>query len=400
MGALRQRLLKRLHAADRYHRLKICYPHRDDLESGVINVHSKIMVIDDALLTIGSANLSNRSMGFDTECNLALAADGKEPVAAAIAGFRNRLLAEHLGVDTEQVAASLEQTGSLIETAETVNSKQRSLENLRADDDSPLADTLSVNQIIDPERPISIDRLMNLFDTGSQQARPERTTRYKGWLFVAVLACAILLASIWRWSPLNQWLNIDTLLATADAIRQSPLTIPIMLAIYVVGSCLMFPITVLILATALSFGPLTGFLLAFSGSLLGGLSSYLIGRWLGRDAVRKLAGDRLNQLSRKIARRGWLAVAVVRVVPVAPFTIVNMVAGSTHISLTSFLIGTGIGMGPGIMAIMLFEGGLEQALRDPGWGSLTLALAALALAVLILVGGKRWVTRRAKSHDA
>ncbi len=399
MGALRQRILKKLYAADTHKRLKICYPDRSDFTDQTINVHSKVMVVDNTLLTIGSANLSNRSMGFDTECNLALSAEGDDDVAAAITGFRNQLLAEHLGAKPEEIAENINESESLLAAVATLNDGDRTLKDLQPDDEEPLADMLSADEIVDPERPISVDRLLTLFDLGNE--RPEEHLGYKkkAWRFAGVLALALVLAAIWRWSPLNQWLNIDTLLEAADLVRQSPLTIPIVLGIYLLGSCLMFPITIMILATALSFGPLTGFALALGGSLLGGMASYFLGRWLGRDAVRKLAGDKLNRLSRKIARRGWLAIAVVRVVPIAPFTIVNLVAGSTHISARSFLIGTAVGMGPGIMAIMIFEGGLEQALRDPGWGSLGLALVALCAAVLILFGGKRWLTEREDQQD-
>ena len=233
----------------------------------------------------------------------------------------------------------------------------------------------------------------------TKQADDQTRLKKKAWRFAAVLLGASLMALLWRWSPLNQWLNMDALLAAADLIRESSLTTPIVLAIYVVGSCVMFPITLMILATALSFGPYAGFALAFTGSLLGGLASYLMGRWLGRDAVRKLAGDRVNRISRKIARRGWLAIAVVRVVPIAPYTIVNMVAGATHISARSFLIGTAVGMGPGIMAIMMFEGGLEQVIRDPGWMTLLLALLAICGAVLVFIFGKRWLLRREEETD-
>ncbi len=399
MGALRQRLLKRLYAADAHQRLKICYPDRKAFTGQTLNVHSKILVVDDNLLTIGSANLSNRSMGFDTECNLALVAEEREDIAAAIQTFRNSLVAEHLGAATADVADHLEETGSLLKTIASLNGGERSLENLHPEKEDSLAHVLSADEIADPERPINLDRLLTFFDTGGYQKEDRHSHKQKAWRFATVLALALVLAALWRWSPLNEWLNIDTVLAVADRIRESALTIPIVLGIYLVGSCLMFPITIMILATALSFGPYTGFSLALGGSLLGGLASYFLGRWLGRDAVRKLAGDKLNRLSRKIARRGWLAVAIVRVVPIAPFTIVNLVAGATHISARSFLIGTAVGMGPGILAIMVFEGGLEQALREPSWGSYGLAFAAFCFAVLIVLYGKRWLTRQEKDRE-
>ena len=100
-----------------------------------------------------------------------------------------------------------------------------------------------------------------------------------------------------------------------------------------------------------------------------------------------------------MAKRGWLTIAFVRVIPIAPFTIVNMVSGSTHISARSFLIGTAIGMGPGIMAIMVFEGGLEQALRSASWPAASFIFIALfAAAILIFYLGKLWITKQ-DEHD-
>src|SRR5690606_30349610 len=121
-----------------------------------------------------------------------------------------------------------------------------------------------------------------------------------------------------------------------------------------------------------------------------------MGHWLGRDVVSRLAGEKVNRLSRKLARRGWLVVALVRVVPIAPYTIVNMVAGASHISARSFLIGTAIGMCPGILAIMIFGEGLKRVLLDPDWETVTLSLLALCCAVLILWIGRRWLARQAE----
>ncbi|MFO7812700.1 MAG: VTT domain-containing protein [Pelovirga sp.] len=394
MGALRQRLIKKLLQADEYQRLKICFPDRKGLDTDFINVHSKILVVDDTLLTVGSANLSNRSMGFDTECNLALAAEGQEHVQKAISAFRNRLLAEHLGTTKERVVSSLKETGALLATVDALNSNERSLQTLHPKTTDSLADTLSVNEIVDPERPISIERLFDYFDVHRGSPDHDAGIKKKAWWFAAVIALCLLLAILWRWSPLGEWLTLDNLLATADAIRKSPISTLLVLAIYIVGSCLMFPITLLVLATALSFDPYTGFALALSGSLLGGLATYLLGRWLGRDVVRTLAGEKVNRISRKLSKRGWMAIALVRVVPIAPFTIVNMVAGSSHISTRAFLIGTVLGMGPGILAIMLFEGALEHAIRNPDWSNILLAIMALSIAALIVFLFRRWLVRK------
>ncbi len=107
MDVLRGGALKRLRSVDRYHRLALYYSRVPDAEERCISVHSKVCVIDDVYVRIGSANLSNRSLGFDTECDLAVQASGDPNVGKSIAAFRNRLLGEHLDISSEDVAQAL-----------------------------------------------------------------------------------------------------------------------------------------------------------------------------------------------------------------------------------------------------------------------------------------------------
>ncbi|MEZ5584304.1 MAG: phospholipase D-like domain-containing protein [Candidatus Competibacteraceae bacterium] len=96
MDVLRARLLEKLRAADRHGRLRIYYPVVPELTDACVNVHVKLMIVDDRLLRIGSANLSNRSMGLDTECDLAIEAHDDDQRRAIVA-FRNHLLSQHSG---------------------------------------------------------------------------------------------------------------------------------------------------------------------------------------------------------------------------------------------------------------------------------------------------------------
>src|SRR5947209_14289871 len=79
-------------------------------------VHSKVMIVDDRLLRVGSANLNNRSMGTDTECDLALEA-GSEVERAAIRNVRARLIADHCGVAVHEAASAIAAHESLIRAA-------------------------------------------------------------------------------------------------------------------------------------------------------------------------------------------------------------------------------------------------------------------------------------------
>ena len=119
MHSLRGRVIDRLRAADHEDRFRIFCPVSRSEQP--IYVHAKIQIVDDQVFHIGSSNLNDRSIGFDTECNVAL--EGKP---ALIRSYRTRLLAEHLDVAPERIEATLTETGSLIATIDALNSTQGS----------------------------------------------------------------------------------------------------------------------------------------------------------------------------------------------------------------------------------------------------------------------------------
>ncbi|MFC7051441.1 phospholipase D-like domain-containing protein [Hansschlegelia quercus] len=156
MGSARAKLIAHVRRADRYGRFRIYYPAT---ASGTpIYVHAKIMIVDDALLRIGSSNLNNRSMGFDTECDLVLEALDDAGVSAAITATRDDLLAEHLGSTVAKVAETLAATGSLIATIEMLSAHGRRLEPLPVRETNALEDELAESDFVDPERPPGVWR--------------------------------------------------------------------------------------------------------------------------------------------------------------------------------------------------------------------------------------------------
>lgn len=373
MGVLRARLHQRLREADPAGRYRMYCPDVPQLATGCLNLHSKLFTADDDVLTIGSANLSNRSMGFDTECNLVLEAAGEERVRRAIAGMRNRLLGEHLGTDPAQVAAEIVRRSSLVGAIEALRGPRRTLHPLEplvtADIDALVPD----EALIDPERPIDPDELVADF-VPPEAKRPAANRMARTAILVLLLAA---LAAAWRWTPLRDWLDIGLLVGMADRLEAAPFTPLAVIGAYVVAGLIVMPVTVLIAVTGIVFGPVFGALYALAGGLASAAVTYAIGRRLGRDTVRRLAGGRLNRISKQLARRGVLAIAVVRMLPLAPFTIVNVVAGASHIGLRDFLLGTVLGMTPGILATVVFVDRIVEALRNPGIGTFV-SLAAVA----------------------
>jgi phospholipase D1/2 len=155
LGILRSRGIAQLRKADRRGRLHIFYPYVSGLSyDQYIKVHSKLMIVDDRALAQGSANLCNRSMAVDTECDLALEALPESGASQAIKHFRERLLAEHLGVSPSDVSHTFEQHGSLSATVGALNRKARRLIAFNGEVSS-VAETLQIGlKVFDPTRPL------------------------------------------------------------------------------------------------------------------------------------------------------------------------------------------------------------------------------------------------------
>lgn len=156
MGPARAIVVSRLKAADKKSRFRLYCPVAAGGES--IYVHAKIMIIDERLLKVGSSNLNNRSMGLDTECDLAIEAVPGHPdekrVSAAIKAIADDLLAEHLDASVETVAKTRRQTGSLIATIEQLSKpKGRRLAPLQLPEFTDTELSLTESHLLDPERP-------------------------------------------------------------------------------------------------------------------------------------------------------------------------------------------------------------------------------------------------------
>jgi phospholipase D1/2 len=386
MGVLRARIHNDLVRADRHQRYRVYCPWLDDCDAAgaaCLNVHSKILIVDDEFLTIGSANLSGRSMGLDTECNLAIEANGDQQISDAIAALRNRLLAEHLARDPRSVSEAVRNNGGLIAGIEALRGPGRSLKPLA----TPIEDEWSAlvldHSLLDPEEPIDTGLLVE--EVVSRSEKRSVALRSVGIVAIVILLCALALA--WRYTPLRELINTEALASMADAFAESPFAPLAVVAAYVIGGLVVLPVTVMIAVTGIVFGPVLGFVYALVGETLSAIFIYYLGRKLGRATVRRVAGKRINELSRRIAKRGLIAVVVVRMLPIAPFTIINLIAGASHIRFRHFVLGTILGMAPGTLILVLFVDRIVAAVRTPGPLTFTLLalIAGVALAVALLL---------------
>ncbi|MCZ2860623.1 phospholipase D-like domain-containing protein [Blastococcus sp. VKM Ac-2987] len=155
MGTARALVLESLREADVHDRFRLYTPVTEQREH--IYVHAKVTVVDDRLLRIGSSNVNNRSMGLDTECDLAIemveGRPGADRLAETIVGFRDRLLAEHLGCTPEDVVAAIADTGSLVQGIERLRRPTgRSLVPFEPPELGPADRALAESEVMDPEK--------------------------------------------------------------------------------------------------------------------------------------------------------------------------------------------------------------------------------------------------------
>jgi len=219
---------------------------------------------------------------------------------------------------------------------------------------------------------------------------PSSVLRRRVMMLAIALVVVLGLAIAWTATPLRHWLDVDWVVSELQRFGQAFGPVAATLG-FALAMTLAVPLTFLTLVALVAFGPWAGFGCAMVGALLGAAASYGIGAFLGHEVLVRLAGSRINLLSQRMATRGLVAVILVRMVPVAPFAVINMVAGASHIRLRDLVLGTAIGMTPGMLAMMVFVDQITEALRAPT--PLTFALLG-ATVLLIAVGAwglQRWL---------
>ncbi len=384
IGFLQNRLVRRIMKRDRFRRLGIFYPHAAGLNrfmrigSG-ITVHSKVMIVDSEFVKVGSANLNNRSMGLDTECDLSIEASGDLTVQKAIQHFRDRLLAEHLGSTTEKIASDCQANG-LLASIRAHRHQDRNLRALHKRTPLPLIPWIPKLKIFDPSGPIATESVVDSF-------MAEETGEKRPAVFfqsLSILLTGLAFVSVWE--------NLPILDFRPELIhlRESYLAAGIVFAL---GGIFLIPSFIFNLIAFTLWGPVLGFLITMVGSLVTSSMTYLEGRLLPRNYVRRLAGNRINSLGRRMARMGVIPNIVLRMLPIAPISVLNLISGAEHINFRHFLRASLLSMLPSILIFCAGQSVFEFIYKNQGKGPALISMSVFCLIFLL------WTLRpRNKAH--
>src|SRR5689334_10033838 len=159
------------------------------------------------------------------------------------------------------------------------------------------------------------------------------------------------------------------------------------------------PQIMLIAAAVVAFGPTLGFAYSWIGTMVSALVGFYLGRAAGAQALERFSGEGVQRFMRLIARNGFLASLIVRLVPSAPFIVVNMAAGVTPMRAMDFTLGTALGIVPKIVLTAFAGGSIVRLMKgDAGRAALWLALIVAAWIGLGWLA-RRWLRNREAVAD-
>lgn len=214
---------------------------------------------------------------------------------------------------------------------------------------------------------------------------------------ISVVIAMFCFGLLWQWLAMHDMLTPQRLLGFVEyslAWRDTPWAVVVIVLIYTGASLLVFPLSLLVAVTGLLFGPWWGFAYALAGTLAASIATYWAGRKLGREALLRHGGRRLNGLAKRLAGRGVRTMTVVNLLPLAPFTLTNMMAGAFHLRFRDYMLGSLLGIVPGLIGMTLLGSQLASLISAENRGELIFALGGIVLGVLVLLGLKRYATQR------
>ncbi len=201
--------------------------------------------------------------------------------------------------------------------------------------------------------------------------------RLLGWGLSLVAVGGMAVA--WHVTPLGDLIRPQAFLDYVGGLRDQPLAPLIIVGLFLLVGVLLLPVTPAVIVAVGASSPLIGFLYALLGVSVLGAFGFAVGRLAGRRQLQRLAGSPVHRVSQRLGDAGVLAITMARLMPVAHFTIISLTAGASHIRWRDFLVGTVLGMTPGIAVVALIFDQAALAARDP-------QDARLAAVVLVTIG--------------
>jgi phosphatidylserine/phosphatidylglycerophosphate/cardiolipin synthase-like enzyme/uncharacterized membrane protein YdjX (TVP38/TMEM64 family) len=328
MCAFRNQVFRLMVAADSNDRLRLVYPAASRSMNVATFVHSKVMVVDDEIVRIGSANFSRRSMGVDSECDVAVEARGDPRVQEGVRRIRNRLLAEHLALPVDDIDRRIEMAGSLRALVDSREHENHTLVRIDLPTDAETALSDALREAADPDEPVLSGSLVaNVVPPvdATSGRRPHAST---------------MVANFVLFSP--SWLAM---------------------------------------AAGVAFGTLRGGIVSLLASLVVSAAGYAAGRSMGPAGLPRWMSRRAYRSARQLGAQGVFGVAMLRLASVASAGSIHLISGASRVPFATYLAGTAVGLAPLTFAFAGVGTLLHHTLRNPNASNVLITAGAAVLLV-------------------
>jgi uncharacterized membrane protein YdjX (TVP38/TMEM64 family) len=232
-------------------------------------------------------------------------------------------------------------------------------------------------------------------------AAPAPVARSRPWL--RPLALLVAIAAMTVVAPaLGLGERIGELRAWIDGLGPAgPLAFAL---VYAAAVTVAVPASLLTVAAGAMFGSLVGVATVLAGATLGAAASFAVARWFARDAITTWLGGnaRFARLDRLTERHGALVVALTRLVPVFPFSLLNYGFGLTCVPFRTYLGWSVVCMLPGTVLYVVGADAVTRGLAEGRvpWALVAVFALVLALLALVVRRARRALTRCELDADA
>ncbi len=204
---------------------------------------------------------------------------------------------------------------------------------------------------------------------------------WRSGIAVALIAGVI---TLWQVYNIEAYTEPAQWLALGQSLRAQPLAVPLIIALYVGAGIAFLPLTVMVVATIIVYGPGGGFAIASAGTVASASVSFLLGYVLGARPLQRLSGRLLTRLNDRARAHGVMVIAALRILPIAHFHAVSMLAGASRIRFPQYLMGTMLGTLPGIFIISILGNQAKSLVFDPNLPDILILTAIAAASVILL----------------
>jgi len=224
----------------------------------------------------------------------------------------------------------------------------------------------------------------------------------KGIAKLGLIALAAALVLLYQRAGWSQYLSLESLKASQAALSSyhdsHPVAVILLfLAVYILSTALSLPgATVLTLAGGAIFGFWFGTLLASIASTFGATLAFLASRFLFRDSVERRFRESIAKINRGIEKEGAFYLFTLRLIPLFPFFLINLVMGVTSIRTLTFLFVSQLGMLPGTAVYINAGTELSQLHSVTGIFSLPILFSFALIGLLPLIS--KWAIAAVKTR--